>query len=320
MGYLEGKRILLIGIGFYDYEESIKKCIEEQGALVNYLNSCPNDFLSRFFLRVNMSGWSVARLQRLRTEKLHSLPVNNDIVFVIKGENLTQEDLAYLHKHNPRARFILYLWDSLIRHTNLDVLLPNFDNILSFDRIDCLSNPKFKFRPLFYRILPVTRPKEYYLSFIGWMHSDRLAIVRSIRNQLKAQGKNYFIKLYMGKFSYFFARYVTRILNSDDRELITLKPIPYGEYQRVTAASRIVLDIAHPLQSGLTIRTIETLAAGCHLMTTNADIVNYPQISTDSYTIFEREHPGLPMQIISTEPISDYFSIETFIKNILDEK
>lgn len=320
MGYLEGKRILFIGIGFYDYEEGIKKSIEKQGATVDYLNTCPNDFLSRLFLRINMSDWSVARLQRLRTKKLYSLPVNNDIVFVIKGENLTREDITYLRRYNPRARFILYLWDSLIRHTNLDVLLSNFDDILSFDRIDCLLDAKLKFRPLFYRTLPVTRPKEYYLSFIGWMHSDRLAIVRSIRNQLKAQGKSYFIKLYMGKLSYFFARYITRVLNSDDRELITLTPIPYGEYQQVIAASRVVLDVAHPQQSGLTIRTIETLAAGCHLMTTNADIVNYSQISANSYTIFERENPGLPMQIISTEPIDNYFSIETFIKNILDEK
>lgn len=320
MGYLEGKRILFIGIGFYDYEEDIMRCLEKLGATVEYLNTCPNDFLNRFFLRVNMFNWSVSRLQRLRTKKLRSLSVNNDIVFAIKGENLTRKDIIYLRSHNPQARFILYLWDSLIRHTNLDILLSNFDNILSFDRIDCLSNTKFKFRPLFYRTLPVARPKEYYLSFVGWMHSDRLAIVRSIRNQLDAQGKSYCIKLYMGRLSYFFARYVTRILNSDDRGLITLEPIPYREYQQITAASQVVLDIAHPQQSGLTIRTIETLAAGCHLMTTNADIMNYPRISADSYTVFERNNPSLPTQIISVEPISIYFSIETFVKNIFDEK
>lgn len=267
-----------------------------------------------------MFDWSAARLRKLIKKKLRSSSVNNDIVFVIKGENLTQEDIAYLRNSNPQARFILYLWDSLVRHSNLDVLLSNFDEIRSFDRIDCLSSTRLKFRPLFYRVLPVIRSKDFFLSFIGWMHSDRLAIVRSIRNQLKAQGQSYFIKLYMGKLSYFFARYFTRILNSDDRELITLKPIPYEEYQQITAASQIILDIAHPQQSGLTIRTIEALAAGCHLMTTNADIVNYPEISINDYTVFEREDPSLPLQIFSTETISDYFSIEIFLKEVLDEE
>lgn len=314
------KQIIFIGIGFYDYEEIIKKYIEEQGAIVNYINSCFNNFYSRFFKRIHMDKVATLYLQRLRTKQLRALPDNNDTIFVIKGENLSKEDLFYLKQHNPNAQFILYLWDSLIRHANKELLLENFDHIWSFDRKDCKENPLLKFRPLFYRNFFQTTTKYYYLSFIGWMHSDRLTIVRSIRNQLKAQNKSYYIKLYMGKFSYFFARYIIHQLDSDDKELITLKPIPYEKYQHITAASNIVLDITHPLQSGLTMRTIETLVAGSYLMTTNADIANYPEISANNYTVFDRKYPILPTQIGNIDSINNYFSIETFIKTIFNEK
>ena len=319
MSNLYDKRILFIGIGFYDYEQQLKSVMESEGAIVQFIISVYRSFFSRFFNLLHLSLISKKIDARRLKKEIESTDNNNDIVFIIKGQNLQQSDIILLKKKNPNAKFVLYLWDSLIRHENKDLLLSSFDNIWSFDRIDCQNEPRIKFRPLFYRNIPKSTKKIYAVSFIGWMHSDRLAIVRKLKADCKKSGDSYFLKLYMAPFSYFMERYVKCNLTKNDRDLIILKPISYLEFQKITLLSNAVIDISHPLQSGLTIRTIETLACGCHLLTTNNDIINYLNIDSSQYTIIERNAPTIPCGILTVRYnlLSDFYSIENFLFDIL---
>lgn len=316
---LQGKRILFIGIGFYDYEEKICSKLNQEGADVTYVTSTTVNIFIRFLLKIGILSFALKLKNRIRKKKMMKV-VGCDYVFIIKGHELTQDDINLLHSLNPGAKFILYLWDSLIRHDNRELLLRNFENIWSFDRKDCVSYPQLKFRPLFFReYLPVTE-KKYKLSFIGWMHSDRLEIIRELRRQLKDSGESYYLKLYTGRFNYLLLRYLYRKLTPEDRELIILRPVGYSEVQKITATSQIVLDISHPQQSGLTMRTIETLAAGCHLLTTNGDIVNYPEIEKSSYTLLNRKKLQIPVLMVQdkerNEGFLTYFSLDRFINQL----
>jgi len=314
---LKGKKILFIGTGFFDYEDEIKKKLEKYGAKVSYFNTCYYDYVARIYLKLGFKKKALFHLQKNRIRMLLSITKDNDIVFVIKGENLTQIDFDLLHQFNSKANFILYLWDSLARIDNKELLLSNFNKIWSFDRIDCLNNRKLNFRPLFYRYIPKNEHKIYLLSFIGSMHSDRLDIVRSLRDKMKFYNETYYFKIYMRKFYFLISRYLTHKIKKTDMEFIILKNISYSEFQRITAKSIAVLDISHPLQSGLTMRAIETLAAGCHLLTTNSDIINYPQIPETGYTIFSRDNPVLPnIKKMENSMMSEYFSLDHFINEL----
>ena len=57
---------------------------------------------------------------------------------------------------------------------------------------------------------------------------------------------------------------------------MSFKSLSSNEIVSYYDRSNIVLDISHPGQSGLTMRTFETIGAGKKLITTNADIKNYP--------------------------------------------
>lgn len=311
---LQGKKILFIGIGFYDYEKLIVQKLEEKGASVNYINSCRNNILVRILKWIKLHKCAK---QQQRINDLLNTTQNCDLVFVIKGQNLNQNDINLIRKNNPNAKFILYLWDSLVRHDNVELLLTNFDNIWSFDRKDCNQNPSLKFRPLFYRILPDKHEKIYELSFVGWMHSDRLEILREAKKQLQQNDRPYFLKLYISPIRYLWIRFIKGEVTAHDKDLIITKPISYNEFQRITAMSRMVLDIAHPKQSGLTMRTVEAIAAGCHLFTSNEDIENYPEIDSRTYTIFDRNNIKIPIsKNITTATINDYFSLDTFLSEI----
>ncbi len=53
---------------------------------------------------------------------------------------------------------------------------------------------------------------------------------------------------------------------------ITFISVDKKEWQDILSRTKIVIDLSHPLQTGLTMRTFEALASGCHLLTTNTNI------------------------------------------------
>lgn len=320
---LEHKKILLIGVGLYDYEQVIADALCKYGAQVTRIVSDPAPLWSRILRQIGLCDWSRIVADKARQRIIRKSGSHYDQVLIFKGADLNDRDIAQLKNANPEARFILYLWDSLERHANRQLLLDQFDDIWSFDKTDCENHPELKFRPLFYRTAVSRVSRRFRISFIGWMHSDRLEILRSVRKQLEASGQSYFLKLYMGRFSYLIARYIKHTLHREDRDLLTFTPIDYDEFIKVCAASEIVLDIAHPRQTGLTMRTIEAISLGCHLLTTNRNIASYPQINPLQYSLFDRRHPDLNClngiqshQGLPTQEFMDYFSLDAFIETI----
>ena len=323
---LAGKKILFIGIGFYDYEKLIVEKLEQSGASVSYMSSVSNMRPVNFLYRLGIQRLAM-RFKDMRREKNISRTESDvDLVFVIKGQELSRENFDEIRRRNPNAQWILYLWDSLIRHTNIDLLFENFPIIYSFDRKDCQKYSRLKFRPLFFREhVDKSRNREYSLSFIGWAHSNRLEMIRTLKNQLKAAGKTYYLKLYYGPFDYLVQRFIKHTITREDGDVVIKRPIPYDKFKDVLSKSELVLDISHPLQSGLTMRTIETIAAGCRLLTTNDDIVNYPQVLPSYYYLLDRKNPNLPQEIVNDDErkhedvqISEYFYIDNFLDEILE--
>ncbi|MEK5777604.1 lipopolysaccharide biosynthesis protein, partial [Acinetobacter nosocomialis] len=62
-----------------------------------------------------------------------------------------------------------------------------------------------------------------------------------------------------------------------------------GEIVELYAKSNIILDISHPGQSGLTMRTFEAIGAGKKLITTNTNIKEYPFYNANNIFIISRD-------------------------------
>lgn len=300
---LNGKKILFIGMDFYDYETVIKATLESRGASVYYCSSKVSTLKTRLAKRFGATFESGIK-DKIRYKRLSNATKNNDVVFVIKGAELNRRDLNLLKESNPNAKFKLYLWDSLSMHSNLDLLFEYFTNIWSFDRKDCLVDSRLKFRPTFYRgevaanevnaslecgSIAKSLDKKYAVTFVGRIYGERFTIAKRLRDQLKESNREYFIKFFMELPDYIIARYIKRSLSKADSELITTKKIPFNEYNEAVNNSSILLDIGHVKHSGLTMRIFDALAAGCHIVTSNSDIKNYSDISSSTYTIYTNE-------------------------------
>ena len=202
------KKVLFIGIGFYDYEESIIREFKKLGYEVDYFSEVPPyNLIYRFHTRVK----NEIKIQAIN--RAHTLEIANDcgtdynLVFVIKCENLTTVDLKIIKDKNPKAKFILYLWDSIARISNIESKFKFFDTIYSFDRLDCLSNNLLNFNPLFYRNeyahIDYDEKANWDIYHLGWYHSDRLELIKKIILFCNKNGIKHKMILFTGRFNYY---------------------------------------------------------------------------------------------------------------------
>lgn len=323
---LNEKQILFIGIGFYDYDNIIKNKLEDLGAKVTYININKEgkflSFLKLFKLKIFFKKLHQKKLYN----NLHKTSSNQDYVFIIKGDKLTQSHIDLIKSKNKNAKFILYFWDDIERIKNKKLLLKEFSNIWSFDKKDC-ENYNLKFRPLFFREQNYVINKPIFLSGIGAWHSNRIDLFRKYKNILNELGHSYYLKLYIGKYKYIIERYVKFKIKKEDLNLITKKPIPYSNVNEIMKNSKFILDIPHISQNGLTIRTIEALANNCHILTTNTNISTYKELPNNKFSIISNNPKEDIYKFLNNnfEPkaiekeILNKFSIESFISDMFSD-
>lgn len=317
---IQGKKILFIGIGFYDYEKVLKEWLENRGAKVWYFSSVFTSWKKKFCLRLRLPQlamkWSSENILTL----INNAPDEIDQIIIIKGEDFGKEHIAALSNKYPKVKKTLYLWDSLERLPNKDLLLSSFNTILTFDRIDSVKY-NLKFRPLFARHLQKQTSDEYKygISFVGFMHSTRYGIIKKLRKQLEKENISYRFILTTGKFEKWQCLNVTHTVSKDDADILVTEQLPYEKYLDIVRNSNVILDISHPKQSGLTMRTIETLGCGKKLLTTNKDIINY-NFNKDQYRILDLEKNIDTEFILNEVQVSsdmEIYSLDQFMEDIL---
>lgn len=308
------KKLLFIGNGFYDYDNSIKKQFEDFGFSVDYFCETTYTLTYRYYYRKKQTKKVTELIEKKVRKIAEKCRSDYNYVFVIKGAYLTPNSIVMIKKKNPGAILILYLYDSLARIPNFQKIHTFFDQIYSFDRIDCQSNKLLHFHPLFYRKeysnLLKSKSENIDLYFFGWFHSDRFAMAKFMIDFCKENHLVSKVKLYTGLFS-FIGKWLTDNQTREYWNIFIFKPMSKRMHFRNLANSRCVLDIAHPLQSGLTIRTIEMVGAQKKIITTNADIVNYDFYNPKNILIIDRNSPNLMIDFFKTS----YVPIERNIVN-----
>ncbi len=75
--------------------------------------------------------------------------------------------------------------------------------------------------------------------------------------------------------------------------------------------TNFVIDVEHPNQQGLTMRTIEMLGLQKKLITTNKSIVDYDFYHPNNICVVDRQNPVVDAGFLQ----SDYFYIDKTIRN-----
>ena len=302
--------------------------MEREGALVDCFNERPtNNVFVRILIKLNRNLVS-RRIDRYYDKIMKETSKKRyDYVFFIKGESISKSIIEKLRKAHGESKFIMYYWDSIANNRNAKRMLGCFDKVLSFDKNDCRIFG-LVFLPLFYSpqfedIAKKIVPQKYDLMFAGTVHSERYEFVNSIVKQIEEKGGNCFIWFYFPSI----VSYFKHKLDNPRFRKVKIKDFQFAPLTREVllgyyAESRIQIDMQHPKQTGLTMRTIETLGAKKKLITTNSDVVNYDFYYPENILIVDRKHPVISKEFLDVpwreipEEVYEKYSIKSWLNFI----
>ncbi len=328
---LKGKRILLFCQYFFGYEHKIAAKYVQLGASVDlYDEMAVKSSAERALLKV------CPGIFRQKTEKYYSDILQKirkkiyDFILFIDCEMPTVRVLQACRKVFPEAKLCLHLWDSVKNLKGVERKFPYFDYITSFDRNDAKRFGHVNFRPLFYcdefRAGPQkgTAAEAYDLCFIGTVHSDRYKVLKTLLDEAGRHGLRTCCYLYLqSRFIYYFYRVLKKEFRDTSIQDFQFEKKTSAEIAAVVERSKAVIDIQHPGQTGLTMRTLEMLGMKKKIITTNQDIVHYDFYRKNNVMVVDRNHVTYRKDFFSgayeetSRQVYEYYAIERWCMDVL---
>lgn len=307
MIHLHGKKILFLSVSFFNYEKAIVRRLSELGAEVDFYDERPsNSNFSKGIIRFNKRFYHL-KIKEYYNRILNEIQDNSyDFFFLIKGEAIPAFFLEKIKEINPQMEMIYYNFDPLKEYPDLISNLIYFDKKFTFEYHDSIKY-NLNFRPLFYldeykNLNLNSQPPQYDVVFIGSAHTDRYIVgekVRAVADSLNL--RSYFYYYAMGRVSFRLKKIIDKHLKEFDISKVSFEKLNHQQIIDFYKKSKSVLDINKPFQHGLTIRTFEVLASGRKLITTNADIRNYPFYNPNNIFIIDREDIQLDPEFFKTD-------------------
>jgi hypothetical protein len=296
-------RALLVAPRFFGYESEIRSQMQAGGWDVDMLPDRPFDAsalkaVARVSPTLTMpaaNGFYARELQRLAVARY-------DLILVIQGECIFEQTLRMLRTAYPAARLVFYTWDSLSNKPRSKKQLPLYDECLSFDQADA-TRWNMRFRPLFFTPgFERTAPPDpkWDISFVGTIHSDRYRIVQAIAAQLADPSRACWYLYLQAPWMYTTRKVFTRTIAGSSRTDFRFAPLSRAQVQEIFLNSRALLDIEHPAQRGLTMRTVEALGGQTKLVTTNDTVSGYDFFDPANIAVIDRKAPRIPAGFLTT--------------------
>lgn len=287
--FLSNKKVLFIGYEYFDYHIKIRKALADLGAVVEYYPVLNYNLLFTVLRRVSHTLF--LKYNRNYGKKILKEIENKvfDYVFVIQGQQLPSDFYTKLRRQFSSAYFINYHWDSIhlteFGNTLLDII-PFFDRAYSFDREDCNKYNRLSYLPLFHTIEKIEETgKIFDIAFVGSVASlERYKFIKKVENNCLELGLKFHFIMYVPLRTYI--RFMFQGIRLRD---LTFKQIPYEKVKMLYSSARAVIDVPNHIQSGLTMRTIEALAAGAKLITTNVNIIKEPFYNETNIQVINTE-------------------------------
>ena len=300
---LHSKSILFFGPETFSYEKEIVGALSILGASVVYRSDKPdNSLLTKGLLRLfpkllwRYADWVFGKWLRQFGPELC------DLVFVVKGEGLSPEFLETLKLRYPSASFIFYLWDSLENVRFSEKKFPKFDQVFSFDPNDCSNNPGLRYRPLFFleKYFNPAPSQGQGCFFVGTLNGDRPAVLARLNRAMPA-GFNFDYWLFVrSSLELQLRKILDSQLRSLDQKRLLLVSMTSSVVTQKFQQSAAILDIEHPNQVGLTMRTFEVLASGKKLITTNISVLKHDFYDPSRIYLIDRLNPRLDIRFFET--------------------
>jgi len=326
------KRVLFIGPKFFNYEKYICQELLNLGFEADYFDERPgNSFLTKVLIRINFQFLISLKIKFYYNKILKATKnIEYSHVFIVSPETLNHRILTQLRSENNSSKFILYMWDSF-KNKNSIKLIPFFDRVLTFDDRDS-NELNIIFLPLFYTHpyqLIDKNPKEfpYDMCSFGTAHSDRYKITSQVLRNVESLGLRVHAFHFLShRILYWLRKFFIPKYNYGNIKDFSFRPLNPVQIINLVSLSRVILDVNHPEQHGLTSRSIEALGARRKLVTTNSNIKKYEFFNKNNIYIISRDNPEIDVVFFSTpyvdidEHVYNSYSLNSWLSDIFDDQ
>lgn len=300
---LAGKKVLYIAPRFFGYEAEIKSELIRQGAEVSFLLDRPFDSPFLKAMTKVYRGSVIGAADKYYKQGISKFAgLSFDYIFVVNGQTLSKETLVSWKKLYPTAKFVLYMWDSFGNRKWAVDNLQFFDHAFTFDANDA-EKYNINFRPLFFSSgFEKLQQKDfsYDISFIGTAHTDRYSVISAVNKGLPVGARKFWYLYLQAKWVYWIYFFTNSGFRKSRISDFEFNSISKTKVQSVFDQSKVILDIEHPKQIGLTIRTLETLGARKKLITTNSSVKAYDFYNENNICVVDRRNPIIPQRFFET--------------------
>jgi hypothetical protein len=322
---LQSKTVLFLAPKFFGYDQEIKKELEDLGTETFLYDERPkNDFSTKVLLRLNLKSLIQKKIDAYYDNIIRETEDKDiDYLFLVNAETIDTHKINKIKELHPNIKIYTYMWDSIKNKKKSMQYLPLSDKFFTFDPNDIKIDSKIKFLPLFYirdyEHIVTNESCDYDISFVGTIHSDRYQVVKGIQTAgLKV-------------FYYFFSPSkilfkLQQLLHKNFREIepqdIDFELFKKEQLLDVISKSKSIIDIEHPDQKGLTMRTMEMIGAKKKLITTNSNIKEYDFYTPENICVIDRTNPKVPHNFLENDykelPIEIYekYSLKSWIGKI----
>lgn len=318
------KRILFIMPSYYKFDDVVRDGLTQfSGCEVTSIDPVGNqayrhafdrikNFLSKVFLNKNLKP----EMKRKYFSHIIDQHDSYDYLIVNRPDVIGSEVFAKAISKSKHK--ILLLWDSLEKVPIAHNLIQSFDRTYSFDQQDCEDYGFHKIEN--YHFLgdhPPISTDEFDAVFLGTL-DQRIEPLKKVLDHLTLQDKTVRAYIYVPSRKH-------AISHPHIQQLHEITP--FKDAYTFALKGKVVIDIGHENQRGLSFRVFEAMALGKKTITTNKYIKHYDFYNEDNIFVIEDiDRINIPVSFWATPyrelspQMKAKYGIENWVKRILDER
>ena len=318
---LNGKKILFIGVKFYYYNEEIIKKLTEYGADVTFFYE--KDTSLKYGVVKNLSNKLADKMEQKHYQSIIQKVKNTnfDYLLVIRGYKMQPWFVNTLKERLPNLITKMYQWDSYKNwECDYRYLISSFDEVTTFDPKDA-KELNLKYIPTFHTDDFINLKEEkiiYDLFYFGGYSYPRYTLLKDLIKYCESNGIILKTHLAIG-YIYFLREWLKG--EKLDSSILKFSTLSKEKYIEIFKKSLIIVDYTNEAQSGITMRTLDALAACKKVLTTNNYIVKEKEYDPEQVNIFNTGDIQIDPDFLRPKKLKpkDY-SLNRWVNSIFNEQ
>ena len=321
------KKIAIIMPFFFDYEKIIEKELIQNGYQVYLINDNWHDLsIVNHLYHTYFRDKSIKMKNEYYLGEIEKLPDVLDYILIISGRSLSLEIMNVLRNKYKKTKMIMYQWDCVSQVEQAEFISNYCDDNITFDPIDA-GKYGWKYRPLFFdNSKKKDESKIYDLAYVCSLHSERYELYKILKENSEEKGLKLFDYIYCGVGRYLNQRYFQKNPLFDlDSKVLRFNKLSHDDTVDVYNKSKCLVDYKFPAQTGLTMRTIESVGFKTKLITNNKEVLKQDFYNPNNIFVYDLDDFSLPEEFIDKpyeeldSSVYDKYSIKGWLSDVLDE-